>query len=402
MRPRVGIDCTSWANTRGYGRFTRNIVRRLAELDCDRRYVVYTDDTIAADSGLASLVEWRALRLSLPQGLARGGSSRSARDLLRLARAATAGGLDAFLFPSISTYFPVPGVPTVIGVHDAIADTFPELTLPNRRARAAWVGKQRLALASAARLFTVSNAARAAIAATLDIDPGRLAVVPEAPDPVFFPRDPGRSAATVSAIGLQPRDRFFIFAAGISPHKNLATLLDSYAAAWRGDVNAPVLVIAGELEDSPYLSAAAEVRERIRNLGLGDAVRLPGFVSDEHLACLYSTATAAVVPSLAEGFGLPAVEAAACGAPVLLSDIAAHRESLGSGALYFPATDRDALAKLLRRIACEPDLREALAARGRRIVGRMSWDQSALRLAGLLASVIESRAASGATELAAC
>jgi hypothetical protein len=87
---------------------------------------------------------------------------------------------------------------------------------------------------------------------------------------------------------------------------------------------------------------------------------------------------------------------------VLLSDIPAHHESLGTGALYFRATDRDALATLLRRIACEPDLRKALAAHGRRIVGRMTWDESARRLAGLLASVIERRPAAAGSELAAC
>jgi glycosyltransferase involved in cell wall biosynthesis len=178
----------------------------------------------------------------------------------------------------------------------------------------------------------------------------------------------------------------FVYAAGISPHKNVETLLDAHAIlAGRLEV-APQLVVAGELSPSSYLSSAESIRARIADLGLNGSVLTPGFISDEALARLYSAATAAVVPSLAEGFGLPAVEAAACAAPVVLSDLPAHRENLGDGALYFPATDAGALAAQLERLVRDSDLRQVMSDRAQRAVGAMSWDVSARCLAGVIAS----------------
>jgi glycosyltransferase involved in cell wall biosynthesis len=113
-------------------------------------------------------------------------------------------------------------------------------------------------------------------------------------------------------------------------------------------------------------------------------VRLPGYVPDGPLACLCSAATAVVIPSLAEGFGLPAVEAAACGAPLLLSDLPAHRETLDGAALFFPPKDADALAGLLAQVSRDDGLREELGERARKAVAPLTWDASAERLRGLL------------------
>ena len=107
-------------------------------------------------------------------------------------------------------------------------------------------------------------------------------------------------------------------------------------------------------------------------------------MSDEALACLCSGATAVVIPSLAEGFGLPAVEAAACGAPLLLSDLPAHRETLDGAALFFPPTDVTALAGLLAEVADDEAGRAELGERGRQAVARLTWDAAAESLRGLL------------------
>src|SRR5262249_31905608 len=139
----------------------------------------------------------------------------------------------------------------------------------------------------------------------------------------------------------------------------------------------------GALDDT-YLSAAGAVRRRIAELGLGDRVILPGFVSDEALSCLYAGATAVVLPSLAEGFGLPAVEAAACRAPVVLSDIRAHRQPLGDEALFSPARDAARLAEQVGQLLGSDMLRRSLAERGRQRVARYSWDAAAEALRKLV------------------
>lgn len=383
---RVGVDATSWLNPRGYGRFARNAIGRLVELDGATSYVLYLDPESAAHATLPRSAEIREVGLSTPAWrAATASSSRSVRDLLRLARAVRRDRLDVFLFPSIYTYFPVVGVPTVVGIHDVIADQFPELTMSSRRARVFWHAKQSLAVRRAAALFTVSDTSRAAIADRLGIAHERVAVVPEAPDPIFSPRDTDEVARALTALGLASGRPFLVFAGGISPHKNIETLLEAHArlkATRNGEL--PVLVLVGDLENDPYVSAASTLRSRIAVLGVEQSVHLPGFVSDETLACLYSGAAAVVLPSLAEGFGLPAVEAAACGAPLLLSDIPAHRETLGDAAVYFPPRDVDALVRAVEHVLTDVEFGQSLAERGRAAVRRLSWDDTAARLGELL------------------
>jgi glycosyltransferase involved in cell wall biosynthesis len=319
-----------------------------------------------------------------PADAASADSSRPLADLLRQSRQVRRGRLDAFLFPSVYTYFPVFGVPTVVGLHDATAETHPDLTFPSTRSRLFWRAKHRLAVMQASRLFTVSESARAELGRALRISAGRLPVVPEAPDPVFHRRGGGDVARALQAVGLDGGSKPLLYSGGISPHKNLETLLDAYAALAGTEAGVPPLVIVGDLETEVYVSAAGSVRRRIAELGLGNRVVLPGFVPDETLAGLYSAATAVVIPSLAEGFGLPAVEAAACGAPVVLSDIPAHRETLGGDALFFPPRDAGVLAERIQELLTSDWLRRSLAERSRRHVARYSWDASAEALRELL------------------
>ena len=383
---RVGLDATSWVNRRGYGRFARNALTRLVELDAGTQYVFVVE--AGSDAELPG--ERLTVKLSRPPSeAATAGSYRPPADLLRLGAAVTRARFDALLFPSVYTYFPSAAVPTVLGVHDLIADDFPELTLPSRRARTFWQVKQRLAIRFARRLFTVSEAARAAISARLGIPPDRLAVVPEAPDPVFTPRPQGEVEKAVAEVGLTPGDRYLLYAGGISPHKNIETLLEAFAR-----LDGVKLVLVGALDEA-YLSAAGSVRKRIADLGLGSSVLLPGFALDETLAGLYSGAAAVVLPSLAEGFGLPAVEAAACGAPVVLSDIPAHRETLGDEALFFPPRDAARLAEQLGQLLGSDMLRRSLAQRGHRRVARFTWDASAEALSKLVHSAAEKGPARG-------
>ena len=215
--------------------------------------------------------------------------------------------------------------------------------------------------------------------------------MPEAPEGVFAPRTRQALAAGLGAAGLSPVDRYFVYAGGISPHKNLELLVDAYAALVSRLPGAPLLVLVGELDGAAYLSAADSVRRRIVHHGLEGRIRLPGFVSDETLACLYGGAVAAVNPSLAEGFGLPAVEAAACGAAVLLSDLGPHRETLDGAALFFEPSDADELVRLLAAMATDDVLRADVARRCREAVSGLTWDAAAASLGDLLRMTAERR-----------
>jgi glycosyltransferase involved in cell wall biosynthesis len=382
---RVGVDATSWVNRRGYGRFARNIVTSLVELDAETTYVLYIDEETAAQADLPAGADERRVALrSAPSKAATAASNRSLGDVVRMTRAVRKDRLDAFVFPSIYTYFPVVGVPTIVGIHDAIPEEFPELTMPTRRARMLWRFKQAVAVRRASRIFTVSEASRVALADRLGLPADRLAVVSEAPDPVFYRRAHEEVNEARAGVGLEADEPFFLYAGGISPHKNIEGLVDAYAAVRATRTDTPRLVIVGDLDRETYVSAAGAVRSRIASRGVDDAVLLPGFVSDETLASLYSGATAVVLPSLAEGFGLPAVEAGACGAPVILSDLPSHRETMNGSALFFPPRDREALARALQRVLDDPDLRRQLARDIQETVSRLSWDAAARSLGELI------------------
>ena len=368
---RVGVDATAFGNRHGDGRFARNAVRCLIELDADADYVLLVDEGHASHPDIPSGAELR------PLPLGRGSSAystRPMRDLGRLVRAAE--GFDVLLFPSLVTWFPTRGTPSVVGLHDANVSKFGSLVLPSRRARAAWRLKQSLALRRADRLFTVSESARVDLEEHLGLGRDRVEVVPEAPDPVFWPRN-GETERTASLA----EGEFLLYASGINPHKSVETLLDACAELGR---SCPPLVLVGPLEDDEAHSAADAIRARIERLGLKERVFLPGFVDDATLASLYSTATLAAVTSLGEGFGLPAVEAAACGAPVVLSDIPPHRESMGDAARYFAPGDSAALARELSELLQDAPLRRELGERGRRRVRDLSWDRSASVLRRLI------------------
>ena len=340
--------------------------------------MLFMDERTAREEELPEGAFFRAVAVGRPPAA---DAPRSLRDLARVAQAASRERVDVFLFPSLYTWFPVRGAPTVVGIHDVIAEQYPELTLPNRGARARWRLKRRLAVKQARKLFTVSQASRRLLAADLGISEASLAVVPEAPDPVFGPRTAEEIEGELGPLGIGHGERFLVYAGGVSPHKGLETLLDGYALLGEP---APRLVVAGALEDETFLSAANAVRRRIDELGLRNRVLLTGFVSDEALACLYAGAVAFVSASRSEGFGLPAVEAAASGTPVVLSDIPAHRETLEGAAFYFPPGDARALAWQLETVAHDDALRDEHGAAARRRVAGLSWDASAAALRAVL------------------
>jgi alpha-1,3-rhamnosyl/mannosyltransferase len=381
----VGVDGTSWLNRRGYGRFARNAVGRLAELDPETRYIFYVDDASADKAGFPHHAEVRRVTVGRPPSeAAASGSRRGVPDVLRMTLAASRDGLDAFLFPSVHTYFPVFRVPTLVGLHDTIDIEYPQLTLPTRGDRMFAAVKRTYAVRRATRLFTVSEASRQALAERLGISRERLEIVPEAPDPVFHPRSGPEVDRVLADRGLRPCS-YLLYAGGISPHKNVELLVETYCELVRSKPGTPPLVLVGELERDPFFSSATSVRSRVRELGVGERVLMLGFVEDEALACFYSAASAVVLPSLAEGFGLPAVEAAACGAALILSDLPAHRETLDDAALFVSPSDAAALSDAVARLLDDGELRSSLAERARAAVSILSWDASAEVLRRLVA-----------------
>lgn len=256
--------------------------------------------------------------------------------------------------------------PAVITVHDLGFLRFPETLTPESRR---YYGQIHRAVRSAERIIAVSRSTRDDLVELVGADPARIEVVYEAANPDLVPvSDPEALAATRARFALPAR--FLLFVGTIEPRKNLVTLLR--ALAQLPERERPPLAIVGTVG---WLADSFE-QERKR-LGLEAWVRLLGPQPNSALAPLYSAATALVYPSLYEGFGLPPLEAMACGAPVVAAATSAIPEVVGDAALLVPPTDDAALAEALRRVLADEGLRAELRARGLARARLFSWERAA-------------------------
>src|SRR3990172_2958097 len=219
---RIGVDATCWANARGYGRFTRELLRALVRLAGDDRFTCFVDQAAAAafdlDAPNVRLVPVKQSRA--PTVAAAAAGSRAPVDMLRLTAAVWREELDVFFSPTVYTYFPLPpGLPAVVTVHDTIAERFPALTLPSRRARLFWRAKVALALHQARLVLTVSEFAAREIAEVLGVPRGAIRVAGEAPAEAYQPGAPAEVAAAAARAGLPAGSRWFIYVGGFGPNK---------------------------------------------------------------------------------------------------------------------------------------------------------------------------------------
>jgi glycosyltransferase involved in cell wall biosynthesis len=230
---------------------------------------------------------------------------------------------------------PLRSVPTVLTVHDLIFRHLPAHHKPLNR----WYLNLTLPLycRRATHIIAVSDHTGRDLIATYGLPPQQVTVVREAADPRFRPQLPQAVAAARACYGLP--ERYLISVGTIEPRKNLTRLL----------------------ERSPVRSA----------------VLLPGYVADEDLPALYAGARALAFPSLYEGFGLPVLEALACGTPVVASNTSSIPEAGGDAALYCDPTDTGTIIEALRRVLRDASLREEMRARGLVQAARFSWERAA-------------------------
>jgi len=305
---------------------------------------------------------------------------RSPSDMLRLSRAVHSEPLDVFFCPSVYTYYPLPlGLPAVITIHDAIAERFPELTLPSARDRLFWRMKVRLAIWQARLILTVSEFAGRELAAVLKIPSGKIRVAGEAPAPIYRPSESAEQIREVAGKLALPEDaRWFIYVGGFNPHKNVDSIVRAHAAAARRFRDSPLyLLLVGSADRDVFHGDLDTIESAIADEGTGELVKWTGFVSDEDLRHLHSGALALVIPSEAEGYGLPAVEAAACGAPVVATTASPLPEILAGGGLFVPPGDVDALIAAFGTLLEDEERRKAMGMRALEQAGRLSWRASA-------------------------
>lgn len=258
-----------------------------------------------------------------------------------------------------------PGVPTVVTLHDVIPLQYPRwFTLSQRLVYGV---ATRLAARAARLVIAVSTATADDITRLLHIPAERVLVIPEAADPAFRVQ----SEATVDALRQRLRlaSPYALYVGSNKPHKNLVRLVEAWERVRPTDV---ALVIAGAWD-----ARFPEARQRVTMLNLGQSVRFIGPVAEADLPALYSGARLFVFPSECEGFGLPVIEAMACGVPVVCSTTPSLLEVAGDATLRFAPHDGEAMAAAIRTLLTDAELRADLSRRGVARAAQFSWEATA-------------------------
>ncbi|MDQ1301429.1 MAG: hypothetical protein QG637_1350 [Chloroflexota bacterium] len=273
--------------------------------------------------------------------------------------------------------------PAVVTVHDLSFFRYPQAFRRFNRAYLGWI--TRISTRKAARVIAVSESTRQDVIALCDIPPERVVVVPNGVTDAFCPAAPQDVAEFRRRKGLP--ERFILFLGTLEPRKNVERLLEAYARFARerpaGAGGTPALVVAGAkgwFYDAIFACA--------KRLELTGQVIFPGFVPAEELPWWYRAAELFVYPSLFEGFGLPALEAMACGTPTITSNVSALPEVAGDAALLVAPEDTAALAGAMARVLAEPALAAQMRAAGLRQAARFSWARTARETVAVYRAVL--------------
>lgn len=380
---RIGIDITSAVRqSAGIGRFTRELIRAYLALDLPDEHILF-----AATGGLPASVTNG--RLDYITALARRSSLSTFRfpladdwlhrlwhrARLRVPIEALIGRVGLFHEPDFVLPPTLPRTPTVLTVHDLTFIRDAASALPKLRRYLNRVVPR--SVTRATHVLADSMATRNDLIELFQTPAEKITVLYGGVDTRFAPvHDPDKLAAIRARynIGSGP----FILGLGtIQPRKNYGRLIQAFSNLLpleRLTSNLRLVIVGGKgwLYDNIF----AEVKR----LGVADRVMFPGFVDDDDLPALYSAAALFAFPSLYEGFGLPVLEAMACGTPVVTSSTSSLVEVGGDAALLVEPTNVDAIADAMRHILEDASLRQQLVKRGFEQARRFTWDEAALQL----------------------
>jgi glycosyltransferase involved in cell wall biosynthesis len=364
-RVKIGIDARALAGERtGIGVYTENVARGLARLD-GNRVALFTPRPIERPPAMPEAVSLHAGR--------RGPGTQWLHA--RLPAALQREGCEVLL--AALTIAPARSpVPTVPVVHDLTPLTHPEWH--RRRTVTAFLPWIEKTIGRASRLIAVSRATARELEALFPESRGRVDVVENGVDERFRAGGDDSSRREVRRIYSQGRP-FILYLGTLEPRKNVLRLVGACERLWRKRRAWPDLMLAGGAgwKSGPLLA-------RIGRSPFRDKIHRVGYVPPSAAPDLYRSAEVFCYPSLAEGFGLPVLEAMACGVPAVVSTAPALLEIAGEAALSAPAEDEEALAAALERLLEDPPLRAELSARGLRRAAQYPWGECARKTAGAL------------------
>lgn len=379
---KIGIDACTWENRRGFGRFTRELLGALLEYDEENEYLLFIDKTAERNMeetparGEVIVIDTQVS----PMEAASASGSRSLRDLWAMTREVKRHKIDLFFFPAVYSYFPILNrTKIVVTIHDVIADHHPELIFPDSKAKLFWKLKQNTAIRQAHLILTVSEYSKREIIDYFKLPESKVRVISEAARSVFTViSGTNEISETLAHFGISPNEDFLLYVGGISPHKNLQALAEAFGQLVSEAKFAGLkLVLVGDYKDDPFFSAYPSLKKQIEENDLADKVIFTGYIEDPELAHFYNAAALVVLPSLEEGFGLPAVEAMACGAPVAASDRGSLPEVLGAAGRFFDPTNTKQMSEVIGQILDDEALRSSMSRTGLLRSREFLWKKAA-------------------------
>ena len=269
--------------------------------------------------------------------------------------------------------------PSVLTIHDLSLLLYPETHEPHlvRRARR----NLPLMLRRAAAVITPSEAVKREVCEVLKVRPDRVAAIPEAARAVFHRVSVSEASAVRQRFGIE--DQFILFVGTIEPRKNLLNLFRAVDEIYRTTSLRPQLVIAG---GEGWLTE--DLHAYMKSMDSKERLVFTGYLEDEDLRALYSACSVFVYPSLYEGFGLPLLEAMACGAPVVTSNVPSIVETVGNVARLISPTDFRDLAEKVAGLLHDEAEREKRSAAGIEHVKQFSWEKTAAATLELYRAVV--------------
>lgn len=379
----VAIDYTA-ANEQGggIGRYVRELCAALARLDGETDYRLFVAgarrDQLPAPPG--PNFAWHATRIS-PRNWARLWHRARLPIPVELftGRVALFHATDFTLPPTL------PGTRTMLTVHDLSFVRVPETASPSLRAYLDVVVPRSVQRAD--HVLADSQATRDDLIALYDTPSEKISVLWSGVDARFHPVTDHAVLSRVHRRHELPAGPYVLSVGTVQPRKNYVRLIEALAAMRASEFPELELVIVGGrgwLEDPIYAA--------LDQYGLRNAVHFTGFADDADLPALYTQARVVALPSLYEGFGLPVLEAMACGTPVVTSTVSSLPEVAGDAALMVDPLDVGALVEALRRLLTDDVLRHDLQARGLARAATFTWERSARRLLDVYALMLSGAA----------
>ncbi len=348
---RIFVDLLSLTGKKGgMETYARELYMQLGRLAPEHEYI-----------GYFSAEGWELDRSWFPgEGIASGisGENRFSWALGELRCGSAAAKVGADLLHSPMTLGPAKTkMPAVISLHDMLYWSHPQyMTKPLYTEPVKFM--ERLATRNATRILTISEVSRKAILHYLKVPAERIDLVPLA----------GMKMTGVDRSRASENGPMILATGNRRPHKNWPSLIRALPLI--DPANRPHVVVTGSHGDDPLIEVVAET-------GMQDWVTLRGWVDADEMSELYSTATALAMPSVEDGFSLPALEAMMVGLPVIISDIPVYREVVGDVAVFLDPNDLGTIAKAMRTAATDPDLMAQLTERGYDRAAQFSWERTA-------------------------